>query len=358
MSHYTTELRFICEHLSGLDESKGYNNVENIISSARTQIFDFNYPIFDNSYKSVLETKILKHYYTREICEETYGLWKLRLNTRLNEIMPYYNKLYNSELIEFDPLKDYDITKEGTREGENQTQNSGRDVTVNQASGEDVVVNEASGEDVVVNEASGSDRVVNQASGTDSVVTHGEGGGTSSSQDGGSDSVNTQDEPVSDRWDMYSDTPQGDIIAMDNDQYRYLTNARHITESGAGSNRDETKNYGKTNEGETTYEDDGTADTTYGKKTDETITHGKVTEETTTHGKVTEETTTHGKRNEETLTHGKQVDATNTEEYMEHIFGKNSGASYSELLQKFRETFLNIDMLIIRDLADLFFNLW
>ena len=34
------------------------------------------------------------------------------------------------------------------------------------------------------------------------------------------------------------------------------------------------------------------------------------------------------------------------------------GTSASDLLLKFRETFLNIDMLVINDLEDLFFQLW
>ena len=71
MSKYTTEVRFICEHYAGLDESEGYANVEEIIERARPKVFDFDYPIFDSSYKPILETKILKHYYTREIGFET-----------------------------------------------------------------------------------------------------------------------------------------------------------------------------------------------------------------------------------------------------------------------------------------------
>ena len=47
-----------------------------------------------------------------------------------------------------------------------------------------------------------------------------------------------------------------------------------------------------------------------------------------------------------------------TEEYLEHVKGKTPGASYSKLLQEYRETFLNIDMMIIDDLSDLFFGLW
>lgn len=126
MSMYTTELRYICESYAGLTESTGYNNVENIINKALPKIFDFNFPIFDEEYRTVLETKIVKHYYTREICEETVGLWKLRLNTKMNEIMPYYNKLYMAWSVDFNPLYDTDITTEHTLDNESTQTTTGK----------------------------------------------------------------------------------------------------------------------------------------------------------------------------------------------------------------------------------------
>lgn len=47
----------------------------------------------------------------REIGTETYGLWHLYLDTTLNEIMPYYNKLYETELLKFNPLYDIDLKR-------------------------------------------------------------------------------------------------------------------------------------------------------------------------------------------------------------------------------------------------------
>ena len=68
MSKYTTEVRYICEHFSDLNESVGYYKVNEVIEKSRGKIFNFDYPIFDEKYRSVIETKILKHYYTREMC--------------------------------------------------------------------------------------------------------------------------------------------------------------------------------------------------------------------------------------------------------------------------------------------------
>lgn len=125
MSKYTTELRYICENYAGLDASAGYNDEADIIEKARTKLFDFDFPIYDEAYRSVLETKIIKHYYFNEIGFETVGMFKHYLNARLNEIMPLYNKLYNSELLEFNPLYDVDLTTEHTRDTGGNSEASG-----------------------------------------------------------------------------------------------------------------------------------------------------------------------------------------------------------------------------------------
>ena len=59
--------------------------------------FDFglkDYPIFDEDYREHLNDMILKHYYMAEIGFETAALFKQYLNNKMEEIMPYYNTLY------------------------------------------------------------------------------------------------------------------------------------------------------------------------------------------------------------------------------------------------------------------------
>ena len=107
MSKYTTELRYLIQ--SGFD--LGLND----------------YPIFEESYRSKLNEKILNHYYMREIGFETAGLFKRYLNVKKNEIMPYYNQLYLSAQIEFDPLETYSTNEQYEREttGDNTSQDEG-----------------------------------------------------------------------------------------------------------------------------------------------------------------------------------------------------------------------------------------
>lgn len=62
--------------------------------------FDFeldSYPIFDEDYRSTLNNNILNHYYMNEIGFETAGLFRFYLKQKLNEIMPYYNVLYEQQ---------------------------------------------------------------------------------------------------------------------------------------------------------------------------------------------------------------------------------------------------------------------
>ena len=315
MSKYTTELRYICETHAGLTDSKGFNDIDTIIAAARPYIFNFSYPIFDDEYKEVLETKILRHYYTREIGLETYGLWKLKLETKMNEIMPYYNRLYKSELLSFDPLRDVDMqtthvgTKTGTRTDVSNAEDS----------------NERNANNVIDDTRVQSDERVNTFDGMRSSENQETTAGSSSTQ-GGHTTTNQN---------SYSDTPQGAITNVENGTY--LTNYRKIADAGTESSA--TDSSGVSNvKGKV--EDDNT-ETSKGQNT--------------VAGKREESITGNDNRRTSSVTAGK---TNNTEDYVMHVFGKSAGTSYSKLLKELRDTFLNIDMDIIRDLGDLFMLIW
>ena len=75
MSKYTTELRFICEKFAGLSESTGFSNIESVLDKSWDKVFNFT---TDRPSEEQCK-KILRHYYTREICAETVGRWQLFL---------------------------------------------------------------------------------------------------------------------------------------------------------------------------------------------------------------------------------------------------------------------------------------
>lgn len=107
-----------------------YTSVREKIEHARPYIFDFEYPIFDPDYKKTLETHFLRKFYMAEIGHETEGLFKFYLENYMIIHMPYWNELFESELIEFNPMVNTDYTVETSRDS-NTAQNDNRDVIQN-----------------------------------------------------------------------------------------------------------------------------------------------------------------------------------------------------------------------------------
>lgn len=279
MSKYTTEVRFICENKSGLEISGGSGDVDSIIANSWNKIFTSKAPFFDEEYRSILCQKILKHYYLREICCETVGIWTLWMNTRLEEIMPYYNQLYESAKIEFNPMRNVDLTSKHERNVEGTSEEDG--TRTDNTTGKRTLTGNRDTDNTSV---------------------------------GARNTTNSSDET---KRDLYSDTPQGAITGLENENY--LTNARKITDNVNGTGNEETNT------------------------TEKSGTDYSETEDTT--GKIDGVTSNTGKTN-------------TTEDYLETIIGKQGTESFSSLLNEFRETFLNIDMQVIEEFNDLFFGLW
>lgn len=112
MSKYTIELGEIAQSITNMYG----DDTETIIQAAIPLIFN-TYPIFDETYRNTLNTAIMSAFFWREIGFETYGRWKFELHALMNRIMPYYNKLYESTLIEYNPIITYFETRNEIRSG-------------------------------------------------------------------------------------------------------------------------------------------------------------------------------------------------------------------------------------------------
>lgn len=75
-------------------------------------------PIFDTEYKDILIGKIVDHYWMREIGFETVDIFRLKMRTKLNEIMPFYNQLYQSTQIPYEALSTINLKTESTSKTE------------------------------------------------------------------------------------------------------------------------------------------------------------------------------------------------------------------------------------------------
>lgn len=75
------------------------------IESARKKIFDFDYPLSDSVLRREFETNFIMKFYMREIGFETEEQFLMQLETWLRINMEYFDNLFKSETIKFDPLK-------------------------------------------------------------------------------------------------------------------------------------------------------------------------------------------------------------------------------------------------------------
>lgn len=212
-----------------------------------------NYPIFDEAYREELNNKIVQHYYFREIGFETEALFKNRLNQKMNEIMPYYNQMYESSKLKIDPLSTIDLEEVFSRKSK----------------------------------------------------TTGEGTSSTSGTGNNTNNFNSTDTTDYGKISKFSDIAQAQTTPNEILNDKYLTSA--TVDDGQDKN---------TNTGTNTSQ---TESTTSGTSTDER--------------NLDEDTTLTRK-------------------------GNNGTASESELLNMYRETFLNIDMMIIDDLDELFLGIW
>lgn len=121
------QLRSIIEHYSQYEPSL---TLKEKIEKGRVKLFDFDYPIFDEDYRKTLETHFIRKFYMAEIGHETEGLFKFYLENYMLIHMPYWNQMFKSELIEFNPMINTDYTVETSRDS-NTAQNDNRDTIQN-----------------------------------------------------------------------------------------------------------------------------------------------------------------------------------------------------------------------------------
>lgn len=377
MSSYTTQLRYACEQFSGFDPvtELPFKTVDEIVAAAREHIFDFQYPIYDPEYKPVLEDLILEHFYTREICAESWGLFKLYLSRKLREIMPYYNKLYLSALLEYNPLHDVDITRtrEGHASGVSNSETDRRGTSANNGTMSRTENGTSAGNSHETRETDGTvtNNKTTTGNGTKGVTeTTSTETDTTTSSTGNKNSSSEYSDSSTER-NAYSKTPEGSVLGVEGDgsgdpennvsdnyyinDYRKIRNNKNGDASGTehttGSETGHSESTGTRSSDEETTDRATEAGTT---GTDETVETSR-TESGTTSGTAAEETENNGTTTE-TAT-GENTFA-NLDGYIEHVTGKQGAASYSTMILEYRETIINIDAMILADLECCFMQIY
>lgn len=274
MAKYTTLVKSICESLAGQRDPSTFANADTVINQAIPKIFS-HFPLYNEEHRNILCSKILKHYYFREICCETVGQWKFYLNSKLNEIMPFYNEMYKTVEFEYNPLHNVDITRTGNENligltKDNETKAIADTLTKK---------GEQHGQEIF----NGTNDITRNATNS-----------------------NTE---------RFSDTPQNELSDIQQD--KYLTSATLNDGTNKGTEKSENSSTNTVNNTNSSTDTRNVSDSTY-----------------------------------------RTNDLTNDKTYTEKITGKNNSESYSKIITEYRKAILNVDMMIINELEDLFFKLW
>ena len=289
MSSYTIQLKTLIEQATQYDEGL---SVKERIELGRQKLFsDIEYDIFDDAYRRTFETHFIRHFYTREIGFETEGLFKFKLETGLQINMPYFNKLFESELLEYDPLSNIDIhsDQDRTRESDgSNTQRSTQDTTGSNTTESNTVEN--------------SEAQSNASSNTESDSTQNTIAETESNQD---------------NLRIHSDNPDSRLA---------LTSSSGVIEYASELTENKTNDAGTTDSSTTSHTDSTTTsqDNTSADATSNTITTGNTTQGVI--GSVTGENT--GNEQEQV----KQLRK-----------GKDGTVTYQQMVKELRQTFIRIE---------------
>lgn len=270
------------------------------IEIGRQHLFDFDYPIFDEKYRKTFETNFIRHFYTRNIGQEVVGLFKFYLESYLNLHMPYYNQLFESEKIEFDPLINSKMNTTSTKEHDKTE--TGNETSKNTGT---------------------------STQDTDQTISGTKGKTGTSSGTTNDTSTGTNEETDFTR-NLSENTPDGRLAITAQDGVGAVEYASKIDEQR------ETSNQSSQAERDSTFSANEQVDETDNKTNLEKVTGSNVND----------------------LTANRE----NVENYFEQFTyqkeGKIGVQSYSKLLAEFRQSFLRIEQDIFNEMDDLFMQIY
>ena len=238
MANYTIELREIIEG--------GHN------------IFDFKYPFYNEEKRKAFEKNFIRHFYFREIGAETIDRFKLYLEDKMNNVFPYYNKLLETTMIEYEIIDNYKLTETYERTVDNEGKTSAISSSVGRLYGEQ----ESNTNQTHNTESNGTTKETDTTKNNETVKST----GSKETEDNGS----ATDQKIN----KFLDTPQGKIDLTDSN---YLTELRQENSTGTQQNKGkETSSNTQQTDGTTTRTNEGNQT---GKETGTNNTNLKATNE-------------------------------------------------------------------------------
>lgn len=375
-----------------------------LVDQVGEKVIDFPFPIWDESDRPGLIKKILVHYYMREIGLETVALWKLRLYDKLNLIMPYYIRLWNSEMDAGDlweTFREYTHTKgagtdsrygkkafdETTGEKDYRSavdSNRSTDDTDDRYYGVNTKSGYGDSKDGEVGEDKGygfkSDSGGETLDTTRYETKSEYGDGTSTSKESGDSTSNRLNASLENtqKDDLYSDTPQNGVALVK--EGKYLTNARVDTADGARKENSIDSNVSNAR-GETSQSSESLGVSQgidanskqnystgqYVDSTGRTVDKDHKEQEIGTSQDITSRVIAQGGTDDgiHTENGSRNIDRENEEKSQEHgAFTKTDDIVHHgwngdkfDALQKYRDLILNIEEMIVNELRPLFLGI-
>lgn len=316
MSSNTTKIRDFIESFSHYNNKEFPLSIAEKIERGRKHLFDFDYPFFNNEYRKEFETHFIRNFYMREIGFEVFGLFKFHLETWMMINMPYWNKMFESELIKYNPLINtkMDVTHSTTKEknqNENKTENSSSTTDGNTTLNGTNELNEN-----------------RQSSGN---------GETDSTKNSNLSQNGTSDTNVHNfNRDVVSETPENRLAITTNDGTGVIEYASEITEKMEKNQNNSTN--------QSNSESNGTenANTSFSQN-DTNNADSKFSQNDTS--KIDSKA---NKTNEaETVTN-------ESENFVESREGKIGSQTYAKMIEEYRDSLLRIENMIFREMEELF----
>lgn len=271
-------------------------SVTDKIAYALPQIFNFEFPFFDESKRTQFETMFVMRFYTRQLGFEMPALWQFNLQETLNRIMPYYNEYFQSQLLDYEPFQDIFLEETYSKD----------------------LISEKTGSGTTSDDSTITGNKTSAKTGTDKTDTTGNATGTDTNKKTGTEGLETSEDidGSTSNTNKYSDTPQGLLNNLD-----YLTNMT-------------------TDAGTTTQTTDGNSTTTYDVTDTRNTTNETTGNETTTYDtEITDNST-------QTTEATRETNTTDTEKALENYTRSKKGMSgkysYPELLNALRSAIINV----------------
>lgn len=311
------ELRRYIESFSQYTIPKPNTNTK--IEIGRTHLFDFDYSFFDDDYKKVFETNFIRYFYFREIGFDVMERFKFELENYMRMNISYWNKLFETELIDYEVLQNYKITEEYKR-----------NVDKNQD-----VDNKQNSTNVSDGKLDANGNVIATGDSTTTTADHATATGQSTSNTTADTTVDNTTNTLTKNDEVYSDTPQANLSGRD-----YATNAT-FTENDS----DKTGHATTANKGSETSNSSSQSDST-GNQTNQS------NQESTNKDSQTTKQTDVGTNN----LLGKTKIVT-VEDYILTKTGKIGERNYPKMIEEYRATLLRLELQMFQEMNKQLFML-